>query len=73
VLRGAPDLLADRRGHTELGLAVAAAAGLPPAVVVCEMLDADSGGATSPAAARAYARRNGYVYAEGAAIVDRLG
>ena len=73
VLRGAPDLLADRRGHTELGLAVAAAAELPPAVVVCEMLDADSGGATAPAAAREYARRNGYVYVEGAAIVDRLG
>jgi 3,4-dihydroxy 2-butanone 4-phosphate synthase len=73
VLRGAPDLLADRRGHTELGLAVAAAAGLPPAVVVCEMLDADSGGALTPAAAREYAHRNGYVYVEGAAIVDRLG
>ncbi|MBB6647123.1 3,4-dihydroxy-2-butanone-4-phosphate synthase [Halobellus ruber] len=73
VLRGAPDLLADRRGHTELGLAVAAAADLPPAVVVCEMLDADSGGAKTPAAARAYARRNGSVYVEGAAIVDRLG
>ena len=73
VLRGAPDLLADRRGHTELGLAVAAAAGLPPAVVVCEMLDADSGGARSPTAAREYAQRHGYVYVEGAAIVDRLG
>ena len=73
VLRGAPDLLADRRGHTELGLALAAAAGLPPAVVVCEMLDADSGGARSPAAAREYARRSGHVYVEGAAVVDRLG
>ncbi|GGJ12216.1 3,4-dihydroxy-2-butanone-4-phosphate synthase [Halobellus salinus] len=73
VLRGAPDLLADRRGHTELGLAVAAAAGLPPAAVVCEMLDAGSGGALTPTAAREYAQRNGYVYVEGAAIVDRLG
>ena len=73
LLRGAPDLLANRRGHTELGLALAAAADLPPAVVVCEMLDADSGGARTPAAAREYARHNGYVYVEGAAIVDRLG
>jgi len=73
VLRGAPNLLADRRGHTELGLALAEAAELPPAVVVCEMLDADSGGAKGPAAAREYARQNGYVYVEGAAIVDRLG
>jgi 3,4-dihydroxy 2-butanone 4-phosphate synthase len=73
LLRGAPGLLSDRLGHTELGLALAEAAGLPPAVVVCEMLDADSGGARTPAAARAYARRNGYVYVEGAAIADRLG
>ena len=73
LLRGAPELLSDRRGHTELGLALAAAAGLPPAVVVCEMLDADSGGALTPAAAREYARQNGYVYVEGVAIVDRLG
>ncbi|MGQ4556744.1 3,4-dihydroxy-2-butanone-4-phosphate synthase [Halobellus sp. GM3] len=72
VLRGAPGLLADRRGHTELGLALAEAAGLPPAVVVCEMLDADTGGARTPAAALEYARRNGLIYVEGADIVERL-
>jgi len=73
VLRGAPDLLADRRGHTELGLALAEAAGLPPAVVVCEMLDADSGGARTPTDAAAYAREHDLVYVEGADIIDRLG
>jgi 3,4-dihydroxy 2-butanone 4-phosphate synthase len=72
VLRGAPDLLSDRRGHTELGLALADAAGLPPAVVVCEMLDEESGGARTPAAAREYARRNDFVYVEGAALIERL-
>jgi 3,4-dihydroxy 2-butanone 4-phosphate synthase len=72
VLRGAPDLLSDRRGHTELGLALAEAADLPPAVVVCEMLDEESGGARTPAAAAEYARRNDLVYVEGAALVDRL-
>ena len=71
LLRGAPDLLADRRGHTELGLALAAAAERPPAVVVCEMLD-DSGGALSPADARAYADHEGLVYVEGARIVERF-
>jgi 3,4-dihydroxy 2-butanone 4-phosphate synthase len=70
LLRGAPDLLADRRGHTELGLALAEAADLPPAVVVCEMLDDDSGGALTPADARAYARRNDLVYVEGEDVVD---
>jgi 3,4-dihydroxy 2-butanone 4-phosphate synthase len=73
VLRAAPDLLADREGHTELALALAGAADRPPAMVVCEMLDDDTGGALSPAAARNYADREGLVYVEGAAIIDRLG
>ena len=73
VLRGAPGLLAERQGHTELGLALAAAADLPPAVVVCEMLDDETGGALPPAAARAYAERNDIPYVEGAALLDRFG
>jgi len=72
VLRGAPDLLADRRGHTELGLALADAAGTPPAVVVCEMLDDETGEALTPADAAAYADMNGIPYVEGAALVERL-
>jgi 3,4-dihydroxy 2-butanone 4-phosphate synthase len=72
VLRGAPGLLADREGHTELGLVLAAAAELPPAVVVCEMLDDDSGGALPPATAKAYAQRKDIPYVEGAALVDRF-
>ncbi len=72
LLRAAPGLLADREGHTELGLALAEAAGLPPAVVVCEMLDDETGAALAPAAARAYADRNGLVYVEGARLLDRL-
>ena len=73
LLRAAPNRLADRRGHTELGLALAAAADCAPAVVVCEMLDDETGGARSPADAAAYAERHGFVYVEGAALVDRLG
>ncbi|WP_459193762.1 3,4-dihydroxy-2-butanone-4-phosphate synthase [Halosimplex sp. J119] len=73
VLRAAPGLLADREGHTELALALAAAADLPPAMVVCEMLDDETGGARSPAAARTYADREGLVYVEGADVIDRLG
>ncbi|WP_117593113.1 3,4-dihydroxy-2-butanone-4-phosphate synthase [Haloprofundus halophilus] len=72
LLRGAPDLLADRRGHTELGLALAAEADLPAAVVVCEMLDDESGRALSPADARAYADRRGFVYLEGQQLVEEL-
>jgi 3,4-dihydroxy 2-butanone 4-phosphate synthase len=73
LLRGAPELLADRQGHTELGLALAAAVDRPAAVVVCEMLDDETGEARSPAAARDYARRNDLVYVEGEDVVDRLG
>jgi 3,4-dihydroxy 2-butanone 4-phosphate synthase len=72
LLRGAPALLDDRKGHTELGLELAAAAGAPPAVVVCEMLDDETGGALSPAAARAYADRHGFPYVEGSELVAQL-
>ncbi|MGM0604782.1 MAG: 3,4-dihydroxy-2-butanone-4-phosphate synthase [Halobacteriota archaeon] len=72
VLRGAPNLLSDRTGHTELGLALASAAGLPPAVVVCEMLDGATGVAKTPADARSYAEANDLVYVEGQTVVDRL-
>jgi 3,4-dihydroxy 2-butanone 4-phosphate synthase len=73
LLRAAPGLLDDRRGHTELALVLADAAGRPPAVVVCEMLDDESGTALPPAAARAYADRHDLVYVEGADVVERLG
>ncbi len=72
VLRGAPDGLSDRLGHTELGLALAAETGRPPAVVVCEMLDDETGRALSPAAAREYADRNGFPYVEGEELVEAL-
>jgi len=73
LLRAAPEGLAQREGHTELGLALADAAAVPPAVVVCEMLDDDTGGATSPADARAYADREGIPYVEGGDLIAQLG
>jgi 3,4-dihydroxy 2-butanone 4-phosphate synthase len=73
LLRAAPELLSNRQGHTELGLALAAVADQPPAVVVCEMLDDKTGGARSPAAARAYADRHGLVFVEGRDLIERLG
>ncbi|RQG92081.1 3,4-dihydroxy-2-butanone-4-phosphate synthase [Natrarchaeobius chitinivorans] len=73
LLRAAPELLDQREGHTELAIALADAAGLPPAVVVCEMLDDETGEALSPVDARAYARRNGFTYLEGREILSRLG
>ncbi len=72
ILRGAPELLADRQGHTELGLALAEAADLPPAVVVCEMLDDSSHEALSPTAACAYADEHGIPYLEGKQLIEQL-
>ncbi|MFC4988554.1 3,4-dihydroxy-2-butanone-4-phosphate synthase [Saliphagus infecundisoli] len=73
LLRAARGGLSEREGHTELGIALAEAADLSPAVVVCEMLDDQTGGALAPADARAYADRHGLVYLEGRTIADRLG
>jgi 3,4-dihydroxy 2-butanone 4-phosphate synthase len=72
LLRAAPDLLDDRMGHTELGIALADAADLPPAVVVCEMLDDETGQARPPADARAYADERGLTYVEGRTLVEQL-
>jgi len=72
LLRAAPDGLADREGHTELALELADAADLPEAAVVCEMLDDETGAALPPAAARAYAEREGLVYVEGAGLLERF-
>jgi|APHM01.1.fsa_nt_gi 3,4-dihydroxy-2-butanone 4-phosphate synthase (EC 4.1.2.-) len=72
ILRGAPELLTNRAGHTELGLTLAEAADLRPAVVVCEMLDDDTGEALSPSDARSYAEQHGLVYLEGEMVVEAL-
>ncbi|APX96703.1 3,4-dihydroxy-2-butanone-4-phosphate synthase [Natronorubrum daqingense] len=72
LLKAAPDLLEQRAGHTELGVALADEADLSPAVVVCEMLDDETGEARTPADARAYAQRHGFTYLEGRDVLDRL-
>jgi 3,4-dihydroxy 2-butanone 4-phosphate synthase len=72
VLRGAPNCLADRHGHTELGLALADAAERAPAVVVCEMLDDETGLARSPTDAAAYAEANGIPFVDGADLLARF-
>jgi len=71
LLRAAPSL-ADRKGHTELGVALADAADREPAVVVCEMLDDTSGEALPKAAAREYAARHDLAFVEGATLVAAL-
>ena len=73
LLRAADGLLEERRGHTELGVALAKAADVPPAVVVCEMLDDETGQALTPQDAANYADSHGLAYIEGADVIERLG
>lgn len=73
LLRGAKRGLGARHGHTELALALSRAADRPPAAVVSEMLDANTGRAMSVADARRYAEEEGFVFVEGASIVDVFG
>ena len=62
ILRAADGLLASRQGHTELGMMLARMAGIAPAVVVCEMLDDNTGRACTLADARAYAHEHDFVF-----------
>lgn len=72
LLRGAPNLLADRRGHTELGLALAKETQHVAAIAGAEMLDDETGTALSPADARSYAKRHGLVYIGADTICETL-
>jgi 3,4-dihydroxy 2-butanone 4-phosphate synthase len=72
LLRAAPALLAERRGHTEFAVELAEAANVPPAVVVCEMLDDATGEELSVAGAMEYADRHGIPFLEGEDVVAAL-
>ncbi len=63
--------LKKRSGHTELVVALAQAAGLPPAVVVCEMLD-DDGKAMGWKKAKELAGRHGWFAAAGPELKKKL-
>ncbi len=71
LLRAADRLLDERRGQTELSIALAAMAGITPAVTICEMLDDETGLALSKEGAMEYARKHGLVFIEGKDVLDR--
>lgn len=73
LLKAAPNLLTDRRGHTEFGVTLANAANVPPAAVVCEMLDNQSGHALSKREARSYAIEHDIPFIDGSIIMERFG
>lgn len=69
VLRAAEGLLAERQGHTEMGVYLARKAYCAPAAVVCEMLDDDTGEALSKEDAEAYAEEHDFMFLSGEAII----
>ena len=71
LLRAADRLLDERRGQTELSIALAGMAGITPAVTICEMLDDETGFALSKEGAMEYAKKHGLVFVEGQEVLDR--
>ena len=67
----APGLLAERQGHTELGVALALMAGMTPVVTACEMIGEQC--SLPPDDARAYAEDKNLVFIEGQDIVEAWG
>jgi 3,4-dihydroxy 2-butanone 4-phosphate synthase len=71
ILRGADGLITRRCGQTELSLVLAQMAGITPAIVVCEMLDDESGMALRKADALAYGEAHGIPFLEGREVAER--
>ena len=70
LLRAAEGLLEERMGQTELSVALARMAGITPAMVVCEMLDDESGKALSKEKSKEYGEEHGLIFLEGQEIVE---
>ena len=70
TLRAAAGLLDERRGQTELSIALALMTGVTPAMVVCEMLDDSNGKALSKNDAIVYGDKNDMIFVEGWEVVE---
>jgi 3,4-dihydroxy 2-butanone 4-phosphate synthase len=70
LLRAAERLLDQRRGQTELSIALAELAGITPVVTICEMLDDETGRALSKEDAKRYAEEHGFVFIEGRDVLE---
>lgn len=68
ILIGAKELLKERSGHTELSIKLLEHANLVPAVVICEMLDSETGGALSVNKAIEYSKKFKIAFVESSQI-----
>lgn len=69
VLRAAEGLSGSRRGQTELSIELALCAGVTPAMLLCEMLDGETGHALSKEDARDFAEERGIPFVEGSDVI----
>lgn len=67
-----PNLLKERKGHTELVVSVLKMAGVTPIGSGCEIMG-DNGKALSKEKAKQYAEKHGLVFIEGKEIIDAWG
>jgi 3,4-dihydroxy 2-butanone 4-phosphate synthase len=70
LLRGAENLVKNRQGHTEIGLAMAEMAGITPVTVVCEMMDSKTGEAKTIDKAEEYAKEHRLVFLDGNVVIE---
>ena len=68
LLNTSEKILENRKGHTELTTALMIMAGVRPSATICEMMG-DEGDAMVKSEAKAYAKKHGYVFVEGDAII----
>ncbi len=69
ILIAAEKLLDQRHGQTELSVAMAELAGIPPVITICEMLDDNTGKALTKDGAREYAKKHNLVFTEGSEVL----
>lgn len=70
LLRAAEGHVLNRRGHTELSIALAEMAGVTPVAVCCEMMDDISRNSMITDDVEKYAQKNDLVFLSGAEVVD---
>jgi len=69
LLRAAPDHVLNRKGHTEMSIALMEMAGLTGVAVCCEMMDDKNGNSLSTSDAQLYADEYDLVFLDGSQVI----
>lgn len=69
MLKAADKHVLERKGHTEMSIALTEMCGLTQVAVCCEMMDDETGGSLSTDKAKAYAEEHGLVFMSGDDVI----